>query len=223
MTFDTLMFEFKMMFGQRQNRIMIRRKFEACTWKRSETFREYVHEKVIMGNRIPIAMDEMIEHVIDGIPDNVLQNQAHIQRFTQMESLLEAFEAITLPDGHTTSSNRSARNGKPAGSKRDGTTNRSKGDSNGERKKITPGVKRCFNCGARDHIGVDCPSKDLGVKCFGCGKFGHVASKCPEKGGAIKNSCMVEHSSRKKYMKSFNRRRERRGAYRYGQRNFTFR
>ncbi|XP_011858668.1 PREDICTED: uncharacterized protein LOC105556196 [Vollenhovia emeryi] len=68
MTFDVLMSELRTMFGHRQSKITTRRRFGGRIWKKNETFREYVHDKVIMGNRVPIAADEIIEHVIDGIP-----------------------------------------------------------------------------------------------------------------------------------------------------------
>lgn len=193
-TFDALILELKMMFGHRQRKIMTRRKFETRIWKKDETFHEYVHEKVILGNRVPIEADEMIDHVIDGIPDNVLRDQAHIQRFTRMESLLEAFEAVTLRDHRP-----DRRNNRSAVSERDGTANRSERDSNNNsERKRAPSVKRCFNCGIRDHVSADCPSKSLGTKCFKCGEFGHIAAKCSKKGDALKSSCVVEHSSRKK-------------------------
>lgn len=64
-----------------------------------------------------------------------------------------------------------------------------------------PNVRRCFNCGERDHVGADCPSKSLDAKCFTCGKFGHVASKCPKEDHVTMNSCTVEHSSREKCIK----------------------
>lgn len=69
MTFDTLILELRVMFGHRQSRITTRRKFEERTWKRGETFHEYVHEKIIMGNRVPIGADKILEYLIDGIPD----------------------------------------------------------------------------------------------------------------------------------------------------------
>lgn len=75
--------------------------------------RDDVHDKVIMSNRVPIAADEIIEHVMDGISDNVLRNQSHIQRFTQIKSLLEAFE-MALQDHLTTASNRPMWNNKSA-------------------------------------------------------------------------------------------------------------
>lgn len=35
-----------------------------------------------------------------------------------------------------------------------------------------------YNCGERDHVSVNCPTKDQGAKCFKCGERGHVALKC---------------------------------------------
>lgn len=45
-------------------------------------------------------------------------------------------------------------------------------------------VKRCFNCGAKSHVSINCPSKDKGTTCFKCNAFGHVASKCTASGSA---------------------------------------
>lgn len=50
--------------------------------------------------------------------------------------------------------------------------------------------KRCFNCGSKEHIGMNCPSKDKGMKCFDCNEFGHIAAKCPTaKKTMTTNSC----------------------------------
>lgn len=49
-----------------------------------------------MGNRIPIDDSEVLEYVIDGIPDETLRNQARIQGFETVNTLLKAFERMTL-------------------------------------------------------------------------------------------------------------------------------
>ena len=41
--------------------------------------------------------------------------------------------------------------------------------------------KRCFNCGRKEHVSKECPSKDKGKKCFNCNKFCHIASRCANK------------------------------------------
>jgi len=73
MTFDRLL-ELRAMFHRRQSKLVTRKKFEERVWKRDETFHEYYYEKVIMGNRVPVNNDEMLEYVIDGISDKTLRN-----------------------------------------------------------------------------------------------------------------------------------------------------
>lgn len=106
MSFDGLISELRMMFWHRPNKMAIWKKFEARDWRKDETFHEYVHEKIIIGNRVPIGTDKIIDYVIDGIPDNVLRDQARLHRFTSIELLLDAFETITLRNRGATSSNR---------------------------------------------------------------------------------------------------------------------
>lgn len=204
MSFDALIDELRLMFRRRRDKVTTRRTFEARVWKKDETFREYVHEKMIMGNRVPIGVDEMMDYIIDGIPDNMLRSLARTQRFAETDSLLEAFESITLRDCHVAGSSRPDRRGsKPVTSERDGEIGRGEREENtgGGRKKTISSVKKCFNCAVRDHISVNCPSRNLGSKCFECGEFEHIASKCPKKKDAPKSSCVVTHSSRKKYTK----------------------
>lgn len=107
MTFDRLLDELRAMFCRRQSKLVTRKKFEERRWRREETFHEYYHEKIIMGNRVPIDDDDILEYVIEGIPDETLQNQARIQRFTTAEGLLEAFERVTLRDQGTPNASRS--------------------------------------------------------------------------------------------------------------------
>lgn len=165
-----------------------------------------MHEKVILGNRVPIETDELMNYIIDGIPDGALRDQPSMQCFATIESLLEAFEMITLRDGYTTSSNRlDKRSNRQSKNERNGKAGGSgiKDDSisSDERKKTMSSSMRCFNCSTRDHIQANCPSKALGAKCFECGKFGHIAAKCAEKSITPKSSCVVVSSLRKKYTK----------------------
>jgi len=81
MPLDEFFEEMRSIFWHRQNKLTLRKTFEDCTWKKDETFSEYVHEKTILGNRILIDKDELLDYIIDGIPNETLHNQAHIQRF----------------------------------------------------------------------------------------------------------------------------------------------
>lgn len=128
-----------------------------------------------------------------------------MQRFGEVESLLEAFETISLRDYHTSSSRPDRRGSGQTSSERDGRTSpseRKNDNTNGsERRKTVTDVKRCFNCGARDHIiSANCPSKDRGTKCFKCGEFGQIASKCSGKND-VPTSYLVTLSSHRKHTK----------------------
>lgn len=77
---------------------MARRKFEARVWKTEESFSEYLHEKVILGNQVPINDIEITGYIIEGIPDLVLRDLAKAQRIKRKtnKDLLESFERIRL-------------------------------------------------------------------------------------------------------------------------------
>ena len=51
------------------------------------TFNEYYHDKIVMANRISIDTDEIIDYVVEGIPDVRLCDQARLSRF---KDLIEA-------------------------------------------------------------------------------------------------------------------------------------
>ncbi|XP_070529916.1 uncharacterized protein [Cardiocondyla obscurior] len=68
MNVDDLLERMSSMFGQRLSRLERKRLFENRTWQRNETFENYCHDKVILGNKVPIEHEELIEYIIDGIP-----------------------------------------------------------------------------------------------------------------------------------------------------------
>ena len=41
-------------------------------------------------------------------------------------------------------------------------------------------LRKCYNCGATDHIARECPKGMREIKCFKCGKLGHKANGCNE-------------------------------------------
>lgn len=197
MTFDSLLNELKAMFHRRQSKVLMRKRFEERTWKKSETFHEYFHEKIIMGNRVPIDDDEMLEYIVDSILDEALQNQARIQRFTTTDGLLEAFEKVTLWDLGVFAKY----------DKRSGEQTKNEQKKNGEdgsTKKSSVKAVRCYNCGDRDHVSVNCPTKEQGAKCFKCGERGHtrIAARCSGKSKTNTESCMVSGVLRRKYFKN---------------------
>ena len=86
MTMAALLAELAAMYDHRQDRLTLRRKFEIRTWKASESFNDYFHEKAILANAVPIDEADQLDYLIDGIPEASLRNQARIQRFLEKKS-----------------------------------------------------------------------------------------------------------------------------------------
>ncbi|XP_054001610.1 uncharacterized protein LOC128888608 [Hylaeus anthracinus] len=93
---DELLVRMESMLHHRESRLEARRKFESRRWAVNENFGEYFHDKLILANRVPVAEEEMVDTVIDGIPDVNLRNQARMCNITTISALLGAFSKIKL-------------------------------------------------------------------------------------------------------------------------------
>lgn len=92
---NELLLDMRTMFDQKLPKIDLWSVFEKRSWEVSEHFKEYVHNKIIIVNRIPIDNEEIIDYLLEGIPLGIsLRDQARLQRFESTESLLKAFEKI---------------------------------------------------------------------------------------------------------------------------------
>ncbi|XP_043496431.1 uncharacterized protein LOC122520413 [Polistes fuscatus] len=191
LTVDELLVELRKMFHQRISKMTLRTRFQERVWKRDESFSDYFHEKIILANRIEIDEEEMIEFVIAGIPDQSLRDQARVHGHKRKESLLSAFEHISLQ-------------GRPQQAKMDNSTTRQSNIDASVRRKINSVSNnrlRCKNCGAMSHFSEECPYKSRGTKCFECREFGHIAVNCPRNRITNKDSCSISRSVRGKYYK----------------------
>lgn len=163
MTLDELLASLKAMFAHRSNKVAGRKLFENRIWKKGEAFGDYLHDKIIMANRIPIDDSEMVDYIIEGIPDLTLRDQARIQRFTSTADLMRAFEKVTLRS-----------RGQPNNAGTEDRVSRPRR----EEKSTSTNDRKCYNCGQVGHLSAGCPTKSRGVRCFRCGEHGHVAAKC---------------------------------------------
>lgn len=86
-----LLSEMKDMYDIRPTRTHLKKQYEGRLWKTSETFSEYCHEKVILGNKLKMSDEDLLEDLIDGIPNVRLRDQGRMQRFQSRSQLLKAF------------------------------------------------------------------------------------------------------------------------------------
>ncbi|CAL1685182.1 unnamed protein product [Lasius platythorax] len=143
----------KQMFDQRPNRLTLRKDFEKRTWQTSESFADYCHEKVILAGQVPIDEDEIIDYVIDGVPDPRLRDQARLHWFAEVSELLKAFENITLQNNPKTERIPFKKNQqKTTKEDRIATTETSPEMANSTQKKTF----KCFNCKEPGHRASNC-------------------------------------------------------------------
>ncbi|XP_054091815.1 uncharacterized protein LOC128923562 [Zeugodacus cucurbitae] len=164
MPIDKFLIEMSSLFEEKTSNLMLKKKFETRQWLTTESFREYFHEKLILANRILIGEDELVEYLIEGIPDNTLRSQAKMQQFLDKYELLEAFRNIQLPRYI---------------SKRITADNQHEQSNNGQQ---TTKVVRCYNCNSVGHLANVCrkPKRELGA-CHVCTEVGHFAANCPQR------------------------------------------
>jgi len=93
---NELLDHMKRMFDHRPTKMDLRRRFEKRSWRNDEFFSDYYYDKVILAGKTSVDENELIDFIIDGIPEGYLRNQARMQCFGRKEDLLKAFAQITL-------------------------------------------------------------------------------------------------------------------------------
>ncbi|RLU23258.1 hypothetical protein DMN91_003461 [Ooceraea biroi] len=77
---EQFLMEMKNMFRYRVSKLVLRKEFESRVWKRGEAFSEYLHDKVILANQVPVDERELLDYIVEGILDPALRDQARIQK-----------------------------------------------------------------------------------------------------------------------------------------------
>ncbi|XP_011883821.1 PREDICTED: uncharacterized protein K02A2.6-like [Vollenhovia emeryi] len=184
-TFEELLSKMKDMYDHRPTMRTLRRQFENRRWKTTEPFSEYYNEKVILANRIQVAEEELIDCLIEGIPDPRLRTQARFQGFATKELLLKAFMKESLHQEKDETKSRpgsSGQNKQETGKQNTGQIRRRisvPGTSNGTASGSQTGA--CHYCKKEDHMKFHCPELAKKGKCYSCGKPGHMSRECPNK------------------------------------------
>lgn len=66
---EGLLKEMEQMFDLCPGRLTLRKEFEARIWRKGESFGDYYHDKIILVIRIPIAEDEILDYIVEGVTD----------------------------------------------------------------------------------------------------------------------------------------------------------
>lgn len=180
MSLTQLLQEMQVAFDHRPSKLERRKKFEQRTWRSDESFNEYYYDKLILGNQVPVMEEDMLDYVIDGITDQTLRNQARLQSFDSVSTLLEAFKKINFQSDNKIVSKRETRPGDKCSGKlsnQSGIKTEKQDEDAQQKRKI-----RCFNCNKLGHTSKICkePQREKGA-CFRYGEAGHISKSCPKK------------------------------------------
>lgn len=96
MTIDELVGELRKVLFSPLSKLDLRKKFENRVWSSTESFSEYLYDKVIFANKVKIDDSELVDYLIEGIQGESLRDQAKMQRFENKDALFKAFEKIKL-------------------------------------------------------------------------------------------------------------------------------
>lgn len=67
--------QFWLVFGSNESKLELRKKFESRLWKSDEQFNNYCNDKVRLTSKLKLKEDELLEYVIEGIPNVQLRRQ----------------------------------------------------------------------------------------------------------------------------------------------------
>lgn len=210
MTLDQILEGLRRMYDHRPMRIALRRKFEARGWKQVESFADYYHDKVMLGKDSLIDEGDMVDYLIDGIPQERLRDMAILKEFVHKEDMLRVFEKISLGSDTSSASRREVQAGGKAscrsGTQRSFTTNKWAADvqKNERTNKTSEPVRkkvRCFNCSNFGHISAECKeAKREKGSCFKCGNKNHQLKDCPQAVGRKQIAVVDEPDSAEEVM-----------------------
>ncbi|KAH0944330.1 hypothetical protein HN011_012245, partial [Eciton burchellii] len=89
---EELLKELEAMYDQRADSMILHEEFRAREWRKDETFSDYMHEKIVLGNRVPIEEKQLLGYIIDGIPHWGLRSNIRVSGVSTKEELRARLE-----------------------------------------------------------------------------------------------------------------------------------
>uniref|UniRef100_A0A1Y1MJM7 CCHC-type domain-containing protein n=1 Tax=Photinus pyralis TaxID=7054 RepID=A0A1Y1MJM7_PHOPY len=152
MSLSSFKVELRSMFASRPSRIALMKSMEARRWRKDEKFSTYFNDKVVLANKVNLDRADVIEYVIDGFDNSVLQSQARMKGFSTLAELQQTMNNITGADrGSARVSSE-----KPVVESSGSVTRSSQSNSRT--------ALRCFNCNGLNHRSSECskPRREKG-------------------------------------------------------------
>lgn len=91
---DDIFSQMQIRFGTKGNLVELRQSLEKRKWLNDEVFASYFYDKQMLANKLNVTDDEMVQYILEGIPNVELRNQGKLQRFATPAAVLDAFRDI---------------------------------------------------------------------------------------------------------------------------------
>lgn len=176
MSWNDLKREMLTMFNSRPNKVVLMKKMEVRKWKKTENFSNYFTDKVMLCNKIGMSDSDIIDYVIDGFDNPVLQSQARTKNFKNTSDVLVTMKSVTNED----------RGARYSDHGKDTYQHPFKFKENvpSTNNTTTGTVKKdmhCYNCNILGHRATECtkPRREPG-SCFECGSKDHIFKIWPK-------------------------------------------
>ncbi|KAH0944535.1 hypothetical protein HN011_003269, partial [Eciton burchellii] len=132
------------MFDQQLDSMVLQERFRARKWRKVESFSNYMHQKIILGNRVPIAEKQLL---------------GGVSTKEELRSRLENVEDWDKKD------EAKGEIGRYQPRLRDQNSEAETSGTGGRREQRK---RNCFTCGQPNHVRKDCPKRAQGPKCYKC-------------------------------------------------------
>ncbi|KAH0944609.1 hypothetical protein HN011_001354, partial [Eciton burchellii] len=164
---EELLRKLEAMYDHQADSMTLHEEFRTRKWWKDETFSDYMHEKIVLGNRVPIAEKQQLGYIIDGIPHWGLRNNVQVSDVSTKEELRARFENVEHWDRKDEAKGDAGRY-----QPRSRDQNSEAGTSRTEKKRDSRGgrceQRSCLSCRLPNHVSSECPTKTQGPKCYKC-------------------------------------------------------
>ncbi|XP_011690949.1 PREDICTED: uncharacterized protein LOC105451915 [Wasmannia auropunctata] len=155
-------------FAPRLDSHAVHMKLQRRKKKQDETYHQYCYKMLEIASPINMETSAIIQYIIDGITDDEVNKTIlyGAKTISQLKTKLDMYELMKARNKHVGNVKIRA----------DDIRKKQAQDKTGEKTEI----RRCYNCGGKNHVSATCPSKEKSVLCFQCNEHGHIAANCPQ-------------------------------------------